>query len=649
MGGLIIYVFCETPSASGGISSSQFDAIGLISNKRNNAQIGKDILKNPLAFIELAGYAQSLNDPTISKLLNGNLSNETIGRIYNAVAENITNRFNDTTNNNEVIEVYNDIVDNTRLHPLKVLAAELAEKRTRKFSNLGEADLSYIKSAEPEVTEGVSESTSSTNTNTEVDGDMGVDSDIDSTAQNGYNIDAEKRNIVPSVSETVRLDTGEEAALLAYKSGGSYLLNANLRESEGLSHDHQIIINSLDKALSKLPRYKGKVYRNIQFDGFGDQAARDQFVAEHIVGDIVRYPAYTSSSTKPDGYPLDGEFVVHFEIESTNGRNLEGYGNNFESEVLFPRNTVFVVNKIFYDQKGTPTIYLTEVTNGQEAISRRGTQETLSVDYRGQQKESSDSRTTKVQRLSAQNTEDSELPITVSERNTERNISQGTELQGIQTEGDRSLKSNSGVSETESSGSVFSSSETKQNSNPDNDDGVANSTSEGGSNAEQETTVDSDKYAKDKSFWQAENQNKDAKISKTLKEKIASLFSKKTTDKPVSIGEIVKLIEKEFGVPTSQSQKPVAAFGLLRRKIQLPQTPLPKEKPPAMGGFSFGGEGGIRTLEPLLMFTRFPIVRARPTTRLLHRLPDYYIVYLTKNHVLFFGFAIFFSFDPLFY
>ena len=31
----------------------------------------------------------------------------------------------------------------------------------------------------------------------------------------------------------------------------------------------------------------------------------------------------------------------------------------------------------------------------------------------------------------------------------------------------------------------------------------------------------------------------------------------------------------------------------------------------------FGGEGGIRTLEPLLTVTRFPIVRARPATRLL--------------------------------
>ena len=34
----------------------------------------------------------------------------------------------------------------------------------------------------------------------------------------------------------------------------------------------------------------------------------------------------------------------------------------------------------------------------------------------------------------------------------------------------------------------------------------------------------------------------------------------------------------------------------------------------------FGAEGGIRTLERLLTVTRFPIVRTRPTPRLLHRL-----------------------------
>ena len=31
----------------------------------------------------------------------------------------------------------------------------------------------------------------------------------------------------------------------------------------------------------------------------------------------------------------------------------------------------------------------------------------------------------------------------------------------------------------------------------------------------------------------------------------------------------------------------------------------------------YGGEEGIRTLDTLMGYTRFPIVRARPTTRLL--------------------------------
>ena len=35
--------------------------------------------------------------------------------------------------------------------------------------------------------------------------------------------------------------------------------------------------------------------------------------------------------------------------------------------------------------------------------------------------------------------------------------------------------------------------------------------------------------------------------------------------------------------------------------------------------FFVGGEGEIRTLELLLTVTRFPVARARPTTRLLHR------------------------------
>ena len=37
-----------------------------------------------------------------------------------------------------------------------------------------------------------------------------------------------------------------------------------------------------------------------------------------------------------------------------------------------------------------------------------------------------------------------------------------------------------------------------------------------------------------------------------------------------------------------------------------------------VSGFQIGGDGEIRTLDTLLGYTRFPIVRARPATRHLH-------------------------------
>ena len=48
----------------------------------------------------------------------------------------------------------------------------------------------------------------------------------------------------------------------------------------------------------------------------------------------------------------------------------------------------------------------------------------------------------------------------------------------------------------------------------------------------------------------------------------------------------------------------------------------------------FGGEGEIRTLEPLLTVTRFPIVRARPATRLL-RICSSFNVYLIATKVVY--------------
>lgn len=164
-------------------------------------------------------------------------------------------------------------------------------------------------------------------------------------------------------ASSTEITEDEDAALLSYKSGGSYLLNAKFRESTRLSESDQYIVHNLDSALKKLPVFKGTVYRNISFDGMGDKQARDELVSSHVVGGIMKYRAYTSTSFKEDGYPVDGEYTVHFEIESVTGRDMDRHGNNDESEVLFPRGSKFMVTDVAYADDGTPTIHLKEEGN----------------------------------------------------------------------------------------------------------------------------------------------------------------------------------------------------------------------------------------------------------------------------------------------
>lgn len=232
------------------------------------------------------------------------------------------------------------------------------------------------------------------------------------------------------------LTADEAAALLSYKSGGSYQLNMKLREGVELSDVEQKVVTGLDTALPKLPARKGTLYRNIGFDGFGDQEARDAFMAAHSEGGLTVYPAYTSTSTAVDGYPVEGDYVVHMVIEGETGRDMAGYGNNSESEVLFPRDTYFFVDKIEYGADGTPTIYMTEVnSNGEiDQSGDSGSGSTGSREPRGTEAGNAPgSQEGKVRDVSAVSSENAEVQE-VSERDTEGRIDRETELPDVQRE-----------------------------------------------------------------------------------------------------------------------------------------------------------------------------------------------------------------------
>lgn len=146
----------------------------------------------------------------------------------------------------------------------------------------------------------------------------------------------------------------------------------------------------------------------------GDEEAYNAFLADHAVGNVVPYPSYTSTSTTKSGHPLEGKYVVNLEIAGESGRNVDGYGNNMEQEVLFPRDTAFEVTKI-ENINGIPTVYMQEVNYGQESGNGRLYQRNNS----GEQGSPAESGTNKVQQMqeAPAGSEVQQVPDTYSGRN----------------------------------------------------------------------------------------------------------------------------------------------------------------------------------------------------------------------------------------
>lgn len=126
----------------------------------------------------------------------------------------------------------------------------------------------------------------------------------------------------------------EADAVVKYKTAESYKINAKLRNDETQLTEYQKeIVRLLDSALEKLPKHKGKTYRTVSFDDmFNPEEEYNTFIQQHTEGSFLAYKAYTSTSSKIDGHPMpdDTKFGVTLEIEGENGRDVEGFGNNFE-------------------------------------------------------------------------------------------------------------------------------------------------------------------------------------------------------------------------------------------------------------------------------------------------------------------------------
>lgn len=150
------------------------------------------------------------------------------------------------------------------------------------------------------------------------------------------------------INKSTILTPNDIYALNYYKSAKSFQLNYNLRTSRPLTQDQMEMILQIDLALDRLPEYRGTVFRSLSL---GDIDDLDAFQNHHQPGEVISYPAYTSTGTSV----YDSAMEIQLIIQSYTGRDMRQYNPN-EHEVLFKRGTRFFVvkregNKIWMIEK----------------------------------------------------------------------------------------------------------------------------------------------------------------------------------------------------------------------------------------------------------------------------------------------------------
>ncbi|WP_311492365.1 ADP-ribosyltransferase [uncultured Anaerococcus sp.] len=136
------------------------------------------------------------------------------------------------------------------------------------------------------------------------------------------------------------LTKNEKQAIMKYKSSESYKINEKLYNNYKLNNKEMEFVRNLDKALNKMPDYEGDLVRDLYF--FDKNSMKD-FLNAHEVGNTVNYKAYTST-TKASSYN-DMTNVRIYINNSKMGKDISSIGLD-EEEVLYPRNTEFIVNSI---------------------------------------------------------------------------------------------------------------------------------------------------------------------------------------------------------------------------------------------------------------------------------------------------------------
>ncbi len=152
-------------------------------------------------------------------------------------------------------------------------------------------------------------------------------------------------------SDKIQLTEDEKRALWEYKSFRSYMINEFLRKDPEMKHfpeEEKAFVQTLDSALSKIPKYQGNLLRTVDFSDWPNpQRKADGYANEFVLDETIIIDQYWSTS-KGVGYNKNANVKIYIQ-NAKNGRDISSVGLD-EKEVLYERKSQFVViSKVFRD------------------------------------------------------------------------------------------------------------------------------------------------------------------------------------------------------------------------------------------------------------------------------------------------------------
>ncbi len=127
----------------------------------------------------------------------------------------------------------------------------------------------------------------------------------------------------------------EQRDLKEYISSGSYKINVSLYSGQTLTEEQIKFRDSLDRALTKVPKYRGTVNRSVFIESQEQlNNILNIFNNKEMTGS---WGSYVSSSKRI----YDESMTLQFVIKSKNGRDLSSLNDEGGGEILFERKTKF--------------------------------------------------------------------------------------------------------------------------------------------------------------------------------------------------------------------------------------------------------------------------------------------------------------------